>query len=221
MTMARSRLTMFALVLLAVALSANAQVTSSSATAQWPPALRERVDRIADSAKAQRLPTDPLYSKAAEGVLKGADEARIVQAVGRLAQDLRDARSALGSSATDAELVAAASVIHSGMDVQTLRKFFSTREARPPSESFVMPLVVLSDLLARRVTQDVATTSLSNLLEHGAKDAELTALRRDIERDITRGQSPDVAARLRTDAALATLPSVSRQIRRPPNEGAS
>jgi hypothetical protein len=213
--MARLRVAFCTVFLLAVAGSAHAQATSVS-TAQWSPSLRDRVDRIADSAKAQHLPTEPLYSKAAEGVLKGADEARIIQAVAGLAHDLRDARAALGSSATDAEMVAAASVIHSGMDVPTLRKFFTKREGRPQSESFVMPLVVLSDLLARHVTQDVAMSSLSNLLERGAKDAELTSLRRDIERDISGGQAPDVAARLRTDAALATLPSAGRSIRRPP-----
>jgi hypothetical protein len=215
--MVRSRRRFVILLMLAASFSAKAQSASAGATAQWSPALRDRIDRIADSAKAQRLPTEALYSKAAEGVLKGADESRIVQAVSGLAHDLRDARSALGASATDAELVAAASVIHSGMDVPTLRKFFSTREARPRAETFVMPLVVLSDLLARRVTQDVATSSLSNLLEHGAKDAELTTLRRDIERDISSGQLPDVAARLRTDAALATLPAPGRSMRRPPS----
>jgi hypothetical protein len=212
--MARFRVALSALVLLAVAGSVNAQSTSSVATAQWPSSLRERVDRIADSAKTERLPTEPLYSKAAEGILKGADEARIIQAVAGLAHDLRDARTALGMSATDAEIVAGASVIHSGMDVPTLRKFFTKRDGRPQSESFVMPLVVLSDLLARHVTPDVAMSSLSNLLEHGAKDAELTSLRRDIERDINGGQAPDVAARLRTDAAMATA---GRAIRRPPS----
>ena len=214
--MLRSRTAALMVLVFTAAFSANAQGTSGVATSQWPQALRERVDRIADSAKVQRLPTEPLYSKAAEGVLKGADDARIIQAVSGLAHDLRDARSALGPSATDAELVAAASVIHSGMDVPTLQRFFSARDARPQSESFVMPLVVLSDLLARRVTQDVAMSSLSNLLERGAKDAELTSLRRDIERDISGGQAPDVAARVRTDAALATLPAAGRPIRRPP-----
>jgi len=196
---------------LIIASSSRAQ-SATVETAQWSASLRDRVDRIADSVRVQRLPTEPLYSKAAEGVLKGADEARIVQAVSGLARDLRDARSALGASATDAELVAGASVIHSGMDVPALRTFFTRREGRPPGESFVMPLVVLSDLLARRVTQDVATSSLSNLVERGAKDVELTNLRREIERDISGGQAPDVAARMRTDAALA-----GRPIRRPPS----
>lgn len=212
--MSRSRIASHALILMLTASAARAQASAVVETGQWSPSLRERVERIADSAKAQRLPTEPLYSKAAEGVLKGADESRIVQAVSGLARDLRDARSALGAAAADAELVAAASVIHSGMDVPTLRKFFGKREGRPQGESFVMPLVVLSDLLARHVTQDVAMSSLSNLLEHGAKDAELTNLRRDIERDISGGQAPDVAARVRTDAALATA---GRGVRRPPS----
>ena len=212
MMISRSRATMFGLLLIVAAASARGQGATSVETGQWPASLRERVDRIVDSARAQRLPTEPLYSKAAEGVLKGADEGRIVQAVAGLAHDLRDARVAIGTSASDAELVAAASVIHSGMDVPTLRKFFTRREGRPQGESFVMPLVVLSDLLARHVTQDVAMSSLSNLLEHGAKDAELTNLRREIERDISSGQPPDVAARMRTDAALA-----GRPIRRPPS----
>ena len=98
------------------------------------------------------------------------------------------------------------------MDVPTLKKFFTKRDGRPQGESFVMPLVVLSDLLARHVTQDVATSSLSNLLERGAKDTELTNLRREIERDISGGQPPDVAARMRTDAALA-----GRPVLRPPS----
>jgi len=209
--MTRSRVVMGVLWVLIIASSSRAQ-SATVETAQWSASLRDRVDRIADSVRVQRLPTEPLYSKAAEGVLKGADEARIVQAVSGLARDLRDARSALGASATDAELVAGASVIHSGMDVPALRTFFTRREGRPPGESFVMPLVVLSDLLARRVTQDVATSSLSNLVERGAKDVELTNLRREIERDISGGQAPDVAARMRTDAALA-----GRPIRRPPS----
>jgi hypothetical protein len=211
--MTRSGIAMFAAVLLLAGSSARAQAATTAETGQWSSSLRERVERIADSAKAQRLPTEPLYSKAAEGVLKGADESRIIQAVASLARDLRDARSALGASASDAELVAAASVIHSGMEVPTLKKFFTKREGRPQGESFVMPLVVLSDLLARHVTQEVAMSSLSNLLEHGARDAELTSFRRDIERDISGGQAPDAAARMRTDAALAA----GRGVRRPPS----
>ena len=123
------------------------------------------------------LPTDPLYAKAAEGILKNADNARIIDAVGRLKSELGNARAALGSTASSAELVAAASVVHAGVDVPALHGLWLIRDTRAKSTSFVMPLVVLSDLLARRVTPDVAIASLSTLLSHGARDVEFTMLR--------------------------------------------
>lgn len=212
-----SRMALPATVLLSlVAAAVHAQVAPVPSTAQWPAALRERVDRLADSARTVGLPTDPLYAKAAEGLLKSADNARIIEAVGRLAHELGDARAGLGSTATTAELVAAATVIHAGVDVATLRELALMRDTRPPGASLVMPLVVLSDLLARRVTTQVAVTSLSTLLSHGARDAEFSALRRDVERDISGGQVPDVAARARTAAVLGSLAPVSRSPGRPP-----
>jgi hypothetical protein len=157
-----------------------------------------------------------LYAKAAEGILKRADDARIVDAVSRLTRELRDARTALGPDATDAELLAAASVIHAGIDVPTLHDLSAMRDSRLQGVSLVMPLVVLSDLLARRVTPDVAVTSLSSLLRHGVRDVELTTLRRDVERDISGGQLPDVAARARTDAVMGSLGPMTRVRTRPP-----
>jgi hypothetical protein len=199
-----------------LAASASAQLTPTPPTSQWPPALRERVDRLADSARMLDLPTDPLYAKAAEGILKNADNARIIEAVGRLKSELGDARAALGSTASSAELVAAASVVHAGVDVPALHGLWLIRDTRAQSTSFVMPLVVLSDLLARRVTPDVAIASLSTLLSHGARDVEFTMLRRDVERDISGGQAPDLAARARTDAVLGTLGAIRRPLSRPP-----
>jgi len=49
---------------------------------------------IMDSARAAGLPTTPLAAKAAEGVLKGADDAHIVEAVRSLAKALGEARAA-------------------------------------------------------------------------------------------------------------------------------
>ena len=148
--------------------------------------------------------------------MKGADAARIIDAVSRLTRDLRDARTALGLSASDAELIAAAAVIHAGLDVATLRELAAARESRSQGASLVMPLVVLSDLVARRATPDVAVTSLSKLLRYGVRDAELTTLRRDVERDISGGSLPDVAARTRTDAVMGSLSPMMRSRMRPP-----
>lgn len=201
---------------LALGSVAHGQTNSSTTTSQWPPAVRWHVDRLADSVRALGLPADPLYAKAAEGILKGATDARIIDAVSRLTRELGDARTALGPAASAAELIAAASVIHAGIDIPTLHDLSAARDSRSPSASLVMPLVVLSDLLARQVTPDVAVTSLSSLLRRGVRDVELTTLRRDVERDISGGQAPDVAARKRTDAVMGSLGPMMRARTRPP-----
>ena len=46
---------------------------TESAGSTLSPALRAAVDRLADSARTAGVPVEPLYLKAAEGVLKGAD----------------------------------------------------------------------------------------------------------------------------------------------------
>src|SRR6185437_5079601 len=97
--------------LLALPPHLQAQSTTTT-TAQLPPALDAAVNRIADSVRASGVPRDPLVSKAAEGVLKGADDARILDVVRRFARELATARAALGTCATTPELVAAASALH-------------------------------------------------------------------------------------------------------------
>jgi hypothetical protein len=190
--------------------SVGAQATTSGSAASARPQLseplRSRIDRIADSAAAHGVPADPLFMKAAEGVLKGADESRIVEAVRRLALDLESARGALGPAATNAELVAGASVIHAGVSAARLHDL-AAASARPAGTSLVMPLVVFADLLERKVTADVATSAVAALLRRGAVDAEFVTLRSAIERDIASGKAPDASARVRTDAVLHSLGS--------------
>ena len=199
-----------ALGVLAATGSATPLIAQSSAIANatesplptLPPALRAAVDRLADSARTLGVPAEPLYLKASEGVLKGASDDRVAAVVGRLLTELRDARRGLGVDATSAELVADASVIHAGMDVGTLRRVGATRHRERSDNSLVMPLVVLADLVARRVTPDVATASVTALAARGAPDREFASLRSLVEREIGRGQSPDAATRARTDVIL-------------------
>jgi hypothetical protein len=170
------------------------------------PALRVAVDRLADSARAVGVPVEPLYLKAAEGVLKGADDDRVVVVVGRLLGELREARRGLGGDATSAELIAGASVVHAGLDAGTLRRVRAARSDAHAQNALVMPLVVLADLVARRVTPAIATASVIALTERGAPDAEFASLRSVVESEIRRGQPPDAAARARVTAILRAMP---------------
>ena len=188
--------------------SHGADAPSSGSTLS--PALRAAVDRLADSARASGVPAEPLYLKAAEGVLKGADDDRVAAVVGRLLGELREARRGLGADATSTELVAGASAVHAGLDAGTLRRVRAARPDAHAENALVMPLVVLADLVARRVTPAIATASVIALAERGAPDAEFASLRSVVESEIRRGQPPDVAARARTTAILRAMPGTER-----------
>jgi hypothetical protein len=194
----------------AAALRGQSPAVESSAGATLSVALRAAVDRLADSARASGVPAEPLYLKAAEGVLKGADDDRVATVVARMLAELREARRGLGERATSAELIAGASVVHAGLDVATLRRVRAARSNVPGENALVMPLVVLADLVARRVTPAIAAESVIALAARGAPDAEFAGLRTIVESEIRRGQSPDAAARARTAVILRAMPGDGR-----------
>ncbi len=160
------------------------------------------VMRIADSARLAGLPAQPLIDKALEGATKHAPDQRIVQAVRGFAQRLADARDALGSASSSADLVAAAGALYQGVSASDLRRL---RVARP-ADGVSFPLVVLADLIARGVPPATATPTVLQLAERGAKDEEFAALRRAVEQDIAAGAPPAVAATTRIRGTLYALP---------------
>jgi len=196
-------------VMLSVGIAADVRgqsQTTDGTTASLSPALRATIDRLADSARAIGVPAEPLYLKAAEGALKGAADDRVAFVVGRLLAELREARRGLGADATSAELVAGASVVHAGLDAAVLRRVREARRGTRADHSLVMPLTVLADLVARRVTPEVAMASVTALAERGAPDQEFASLRSVVEREIGRGQPPDAATRARTAVVLRAGP---------------
>jgi hypothetical protein len=184
-------------------------LTSADLPPQLAAATRQAIERLADSVRTARLPSDPIYSKAAEGVLKGAEDARILAAVYRLVRALGDARRALGEDAEEAELVAGASALQSGVPPAMLRRL---REAqgRSPRESLATPLIVLADLVTRRVPPGVAAAAIDSLVARSAPGEDFAALRAAVERDIDAGRAPDAATLLRTRSLLEALNAADR-----------
>jgi hypothetical protein len=174
--------------------------------AQALEALRPRLDPASyaavaaavDSAEAAGLPASALVSKAQEGVLKRASGPQVVQATRALLGRLRTASSALGATASATEVEAAASALRVGATPAQLAQLRGTRTGR----SVAVPLVVLTDLLARGVPADAATRALSLLGEANATDAAFGTLRAEIERDIQGGVAPAAAALARSRAAV-------------------
>ncbi len=194
--------------------------SAASATPRLPAGVEAVVNRLADSARARGLPTAPLFSKAAEGALKGADSARIVDVVRRFLGELDVARSTLKECAGSAETVAAASALHAGVTPGQLGHVAligcdRAGTAPPKPDRLVMPLVVLADLVARRVSTDVAVSSLEPLLARRAPDTEFANMRLAVEQDIAGGTAPDAAMRTRSAAVVRTLDA---RAGRPPDE---
>jgi hypothetical protein len=185
---------------------------------------RSAIYASADSLRAEGLPGDALIAKAAEGLLKGETEDRIVAVVHRLAGDLRAAAAALGSDAAPGEIVAAAGALRAGASPDAVRQL---RSAAGPSRTvarrpLTVALVVLGDLVSRGAPPAVAAGSVTSLLARHASDEDLQALRVVVERDIDAGDDPATAATTRSRAladslAAGSAPRPAHPVTAPPH----
>jgi hypothetical protein len=180
------------------------------------PDARAAVLRIADSARVAGLPADPILSKAAEGVLKGADDARIVRAARVLFAELGDARAAL-PRASASVLTAAASAIHAGATQAMLRELAAAADARGGARTdadVAIAFISIADLAASGVAADRATSAMSQLLRRGAGDRDIAVFRAAVAEDIAAGRSPADAVATRMpdgSGAGATVLSAPRR----------
>jgi len=167
------------------ALSISLLLSLPAAAAAQDARLAERLDsataasvqQLVDSARHAGLPTEPLVQKALEGRTLGASGERIVGAVAALHGQLGRARDALGGEASDAELTAAAGALRAGLTPTALRRLQSLRSGRP----LVVPIAVLTDLVAEGVPAEQATRSVLDLARDGRPDDEFVALRRQVQ----------------------------------------
>lgn len=173
---------LLAAALLAAAPSVGAQ--PSRVAAEWPARLsaatRGELAAIADSTRAAGAPTGPLYDKAAEGVLKRAEDARIVVAVRRLAGELRAAREALGVAAAESEISAAASALRSGVTRDALRQLARARGDARADASLLVPISALAELVGGGVPVEVATRAVTGFVARGGAPGELEGLLRPV-----------------------------------------
>jgi hypothetical protein len=200
---------MRALIAALVLASAHAAMAQQPAPAPEFPARftgysRAALESIADSARVVTLPVEPLTAKAAEGVLKGADDERIVRAVRSLLHELMDARVALSRDTSTAVLTAAASALHAGASRASLRNL-AAASAGAPSGDLAAALVTLADLAAARAPVDDTERAIVELLKRRAPAAELSAFRQSVRQDILAGADPRAALSARAQATLGSL----------------
>ena len=189
------RLALSSLVLVSAAAAVSAAQDTTARVRELDPlarlseGARYQVELLLDSAKVAGLPTTPLESKALEGIAKHADGRRIAAEVRKVFRSLRDARAALGPSASSDELNAAAGALRMGITPAELVHLVKTRHEK----QLTVPLVVLSDLITRGVPRDTASQTIFSLWQRGAADDDFLGLWRGVERDIVSGTAPGVA----------------------------
>jgi hypothetical protein len=179
----------------------RAQQSDGTRLARLDDSTRAMVIALVDSARAARLPTDPLVGRALEGAKKGAAGDDIISAVRGLSAELRSAQSALGRGVSSAEITAGASALHAGLQPRDLARVrAAATHAR--RKRVTMPLTIAADLVARSVPSAVAADVVLSLTRAGLRDEELTAFQRSVRADIERGADPSAAARTRARGAI-------------------
>ena len=181
--------------------SISAQGVDPRLTARLDARTRTVVAAIIDSALAQNLPIEPLIDKALEGAAKRATSQQIISAVRTFRSQMAEARSALGATSTDREVLGGAQAIRAGIRAEQLE---GVRRIRPGVQ-IATALTVMSDLVTREVPVDTAIVVVSHLVQASATDDQLLQVRADIETDILNGKPPAVAAATRGQALEQTL----------------
>jgi len=201
---------LLAALIVVVSVSSGAQQTDVTGRpaplpSRLAPETRATLERLVDSVRAVGLPVNPLVDKAAEGVLKGADDRRIVAAVQSLVRELGSARSLLGSASNTALLTAVASALHAGVSAPDVRRLVASSTGDADGHLLTTAIVTLVDLVAKRVPPTAAVSSLTELVSRRVPESQYLSLRSEVEQDILAGRAPDVAIADRTRAHVRAL----------------
>lgn len=169
------------------------------------PATRSAIVALADSLGADGLPASALYDKAAEGVLKGADDGQILGVVRALERRLRESRELLGADAQHDALLAGASALYAGVPRAAIRRAVDARRHQPNAPSLALTLTVLGALVSQQVPAEVAAASLELLVQRGARDFDLQEFQRGVEGDIGKGGTPKDVTPLRAHTVARSI----------------
>jgi hypothetical protein len=153
-------------------------------------------------AKARGLPTEPLMSKALEGVAKKASSSSIRAAMNALQKRLRRANELLAPSPTVDELAAGADALSVGVPEKTLKQM---RQAAP-RRSIAVELGVLTELVARNVPPKKASAMILDLMARGATSAQFTELNSRVQSDVAAGLTPEAALDRHGRGIMSLLP---------------
>jgi hypothetical protein len=152
-----------------------------------------------DRAVALGVPVAPLEAKAREGYLKGANTARVREAVRQLADRMVEARDALAPVHSAAEVHEGAKALQQGVPASVLRSLRATQRER----SLEVSLGVLTELVVRKVPVQRAADEVTKMLRKNVSETVLIAFGRGVQGDISAGLAPTVALDIRSRGVLS------------------
>ena len=165
-------------------------------------ATRDVVRQFVEAARLRGTPTEPLVSRALEGVAFKADGKRIEQAMAALEKRMRKSKDLLAGKGTVDEIAAAADALASAVPERTIREM----KQLSPSRSITVELGVLTELVAKGVTPKKAAEMVKQLMARGATGAQLTELNAAVQLDVALGIKPVAALELRGRGVMSLLP---------------
>lgn len=165
-------------------------------------ATRDFVRQFVEAARIRGTPTEPLVSRALEGVAFKADRKRIEQAMAVLEKRMKRAHAALGPRATVDEIAAGADAIAAGVPDGTIKEM----QRLAPQRQITVELGVLTELVAKGVAAKRAAKMVYDLMARGATGAQLTELNAAVQQDVALGIKPVAALDLRGRGVMSLLP---------------
>lgn len=162
----------------------NAQASDlAKIRAAFPGGIGERIVEVIREAGRDGLPTDPLVKKALEGSAKRAPSGQVVKAITSYAAELREARSLIGKSAGEEDLVQVAEALRRGIGGSTIRSL-----ARSRSGNLAMLLLVLGDLREEGVPAQAARSLVEDAASSGYRGQRLLSLSASVRGLIRKGK---------------------------------
>ena len=165
-------------------------------------ATRDFVRQFVEAARIRGTPTEPLVSRALEGVAFKAGRKRIEQAMAALEKRMKHAHAALGPRATVDEIAAGADALAVDVPDGTIREM----KRFAPQRQIIVELGVLTELVAKGVTPRKAADMVKQLMARGATGTQLTELNAAVQQDVALGIKPVEALSLRGRGVMSLLP---------------
>jgi hypothetical protein len=146
--------------------------------------------------------SEPLLSKALQGVAMQASPEKIRDAMETLEARMRRAAKLLEPNATVDEVTAGADALAVGAPERALREM----RRLAPNRTITVELGVLTELVAKGVPPKRAAQRVRDVMARGGTGAQLTELNSAVQQDVAAGLRPEAALELRVRAVMSLLP---------------